>query len=117
MKKRENFEGISRCSILEHKGKDARRRNWLFLIKSRSDDTLLTVDFNLRSNDDIQSLQSRRDDTTLIHYKCRLCGACTAVAHAYTVGYANASPTVNKVFSLRKKNKPTNCSEIPNNYP
>jgi len=103
MKKRENFEEISRCSILERKGNDARRRNWLFLLKSRSDDTLLTVDFNLRSNDDIQSLQSRRDDTTLTHCKCRPCGACTAAMHAYTVGYANASPTVNKVFSLREK--------------
>jgi len=103
MKKIESFEEISRCSILEHKGNDARRRNWLFLLKSRSDDTLLTVDFNLRSNDAIQFLQSRRDDTTLTHYKCRPCGACTAVAHVSTVGYANASPTVNKMFSLREK--------------
>ena len=97
------LDEISTCSILEHKGNDARGINWLFPIESHSDDTLLTVGFNLRSNDAIHSLQSRRDDTTLTHCKCRPCGACTATAHVSTVGYANASPTVNKVFSLREK--------------
>jgi hypothetical protein len=49
-------------------------------IESRSDNTLLTVDVNLRTYGNPNHSKSRRDDTVLQRNKRRPCGACRDMA-------------------------------------
>ena len=64
--------------------------------KSRSDGTILTVDFNLRNGQYNLSTKSRRDDT--IPSKYRPCGTwCVSVAFLAR----RINSTVNKMLSLR----------------
>jgi hypothetical protein len=65
--------------------------------KSRRDDTLLTVGFNLRKLDDTIARQSPAG-TALCSYKCRPCGTWVAGAVFPT---RRLKPTVNKMSSLR----------------
>ena len=67
-----------------------------FGTKSRSDNTLLTVGFNLRSSMFNVVLKSRRDDTIIVP-KCCPCG--TSEYKAFSC--RRLKPTVNGVLSLR----------------
>ena len=66
--------------------------------KSRRDDTLLTVDFNLRKTSDIHTLRSPVGTTHVTGIKCRPCGTSGGCA---SIPVRRLKPTVNRVSSLR----------------
>jgi len=72
---------------------------WLKDEKSRRDDTLLTVGFNLRSRDAACHVSTSPAGTTLITgTKCRPCGTWALCA---ALPVRRLKPTVNRVSSLR----------------
>ena len=71
-----------------------------FRFKSRSDDLLLTVGFNLRIRQNALSSKSCKDDTLLdrmVVQVCRLCGT-----FALTMHHRRLKPAVNNMTSLRE---------------
>ena len=78
--------------------------------KSRRDDTLLTVGFNLRNELNNIASKSRRDDT-IISTKCRPCGTKRELAASLV---RRLKSTVNNVPSLRDFSPKQNHNKLLN---
>jgi hypothetical protein len=72
--------------------------NRLVAAKSRSDDTLLTVDFNLRNMSNIHILQSPAGTT---HRRSNKVPSLRDLGAACSIFVRRLKPTVNKVMSLQ----------------
>ena len=70
--------------------------------KSRRDDTLLTVGFNLRKGDASCAPKSRRDDTCILYATDKKVSSHAGLRNERSVSVIRRlKPTVNKVSSLR----------------
>ena len=74
-------------------------RSGLLVEKSRSDYTLLTVDFNLRSLNSVRTLPSPAGTTPRV--SCAVPAGLGGWIRFYNRRLRYASPTVNKVLSLQ----------------